>query len=399
MRGRHIALYPLPNRGHIHPFLGLCPELTRRGYRVTLVTDEFHAKLVSPAGAEPVIIETNKAYMENSVTKKLPAQDPRWWDVVGNITFPWLLNSAAIAACQLYKFYEKSPPDLIIYDLGAYAGRILGKRLDLPVIQYYHDFVYPAGCYCWEGGIGYSPKPIVEFSKLLDAFLWAYGFEDANHFWHSEDLNICPLPRVFQFDADSIDSRRFCFAGPFLDRPFTPVWKNRSGGRRIVLVSAVTASTDASYFNSVINALSGSEYHVILSVGEHFPICELQALPSNFEVNRCASHLEILPHADLHLYSGGVGGTLEGFYFGVPLIAVPSYGPNYKIARRLAELGFALNLPLHGLTDQMLRESVDSVLQDDALLKRVKEMQHVVRSSGGSVTAVDRIEQFIAERA
>lgn len=398
MRGRHIALFPLPSKGHINPFLALCPELIRRGYRVTLVTDERHANLVPPAGAEPVIVDTSKAFMKTSATDGWEGHDPRWWDVIGGVILPWLLNSAAVAACQVDTFYRKNRPDLIIYDSCAYAGRIVGKRFSSPVVQYYCDLIYHSGHFCWEHGVGYTPQLILEFDKLLNSFLWAYGFEETNSFWHSDDLNICPFPREFHYDVDSIDSDRFCFAGPFLDRPFSPIWKNRSNGKRIVLVSAITGSTDADYFNTIIEALGGSEYHVILSVGEHFPMNNLHALPKNFEINSFASHLEILPNVDLHLYSGGAGGTLEGFFFGVPLIAVPSFGPNYKIANRLAELGVALNLSLHGMTGQAIRDNVARALHDEAFLGRVRQIQSVVRNQGGSATAVDRIENFLAER-
>lgn len=96
---------------------------------------------------------------------------------------------------------------------------------------------------------------------------------------------------------------------------------------------------------------------------------------------------------------GGISGTLEGFYFGIPLIALPSYGPNYQIVTRLAEQGVALNLPIRELTARMIRENVERVLQDDRLRDRLRHMQHVVRSSGGSVTAVDRIEQFLVGRS
>lgn len=394
MNGCHIAIFPLMGKPHIYPFLGLCPELVRRGYRVTLVTDELHAKLVPPAGAEPIIVDKWSEIVlavAGSTVDGWSANDPRWLELIGGVVYPWMLNSAALTVYQLDKFYKENRPDLIIYDLGAYAGRILAKRLHAPAIQYYYDFIYHNGRYG-----GYNSESIDRFSKLLDSFLWAYGFKEKNSFWHSEDLNLCPLPMEFQFDADLIDSRRFCFAGPFLDRPFIPMWKNRSGGKRIILISAISGSTDANYFNIIIDALSGSQHYVILSVGEHFPISKLKALPENFEINRYASHLEILPHTDLHLYSGGISGTLEGFYFGVPLIALPSYIGNYQIAKRVAELGFGLNLPLHAMTSEMIRENIEKVLQDDAFLGRVKQMQQVIRSSGGSVMAVDRIEEFLA---
>lgn len=401
MHRRHVALFPLVGRGHIYPYLGLCTELVRRGYRVTLATNEAHAKFVTPTGAEPAIFDAfTYAGLDATVltTDGWAANDPRWWNVVGGLSYPWMLNCATLALSQLNSFYEKNRPDLIIYDFGAYAGRIFAKRLQAPAIQYYYDFIYHTERYCWENGVGYNAEAIEGFSKLLDAFLWAHGFEETKNFWHSEALNFCPFPRAFQFDADSIDSRRFHFVGPFLERPFSPMWTNRSGGKRIVLVSAITGSKNANYFNKVIDALSGSQHHVILSVGENFPLSDLRSLPENFEINRYASHLEILPHADLHLYSAGITNTLEGFYFGVPLIALPSFINNYQIANRLAEQGLAVHLPAHAITSEMLRESVESVLQDQALLGRVQQMQRAVRSSGGSATAVDKIEEFLADR-
>jgi MGT family glycosyltransferase len=334
-----------------------------------------------------------------SSTSGLPKNDPRRWEEVTSVAFPWLLQIAALTVWQLDEFYKANPPELFIYDFGAYAGRIFAKRLNLPVVQYYHDFIHHSGIHCWDGGVGYKPEAIVELGKLLDSFLCAYGFEGVNNFWHTEELNLCPFPKEFQLGSESLDDRRFCFVGPFIDRPFTPMWLNRSGGRKIVLVSAITGSIDGGYFNKVIEALSELEYHVILSVGEHFPLSELQAIPKNFEINRYASHLEILPHAHLHLYSGGIGGTLEGFYFGVRLIAIPSYAPNYRIASHLAERGLLTNLPLNSITSRMIRETVESVMHDDAILVRLKRMQNVVRNSGGSARAIDRIEGFLAQRA
>jgi MGT family glycosyltransferase len=401
MNGRHIALFPLPGISHVFPFLGLCPELVRRGYRVTVATIEPVAKRVIAAGAEPVIVETDTYSIPTAMAaiQGFAINDPQRWEELAHIHSRWLLNSAFITARQLDNFYRQNRPDLVVYELSSYAGRIIAERLHSPAIQYYPDFIQHSGYVCWETSVGYDPPSIAGVSRLLDSVLWAYGFKEPNNFWHSEDLNFYQFPREFQFNSDSIDDHRFCFVGPFLDRPFSPVWKNHSSGKRVILVSAIGGSTDADYFKKIIIALSGSEYHVILSVGEYFPISELRNLPVNFEINRLASHLEILPHTDLHLYSGGPNGTLEGLQFGVPLIAIPSYDRNYIIANRLAELGIVRNLPLHTLTSQMIRDNVEAALDDDILNGQVKRMQHVVRSAGGSVMAADRIDELLAASA
>jgi MGT family glycosyltransferase len=404
MHGRHIVLFPLPGVSHVFPFLGLCPELVRRGYRVTVATIEPVAKRVVAAGAEPVIVKTDSYSIPTAMAaiQGLPMDDRKRREELVHIHARWILNSAAMTVRELDSFCKENRPDLFIYELSSYAGRILAKRFHTPAIQYYPDFVQHSGYVCWETSVGYNQPSIAEFSSLLDSFLWAYGFEDPDNFWHTEALNLYQLPKEVQFNSDSLDTNRFCFVGPFLDRPFNPVWKSYKGGKRVILVSAVGGPVggliDASYFNKVIAALSGSEYHVILSVGEHFPLSVLSQLPEDFEINRSASHLEILPHTDLHLYSGGPNGTLESLYFGVPLIAIPSYDRNCIIANRLAELGIVRNLPFHLLTSQMLRENVEAVMRDESFLGRTRQMQQVVRSSGGSVMAVDKIEEFLAGR-
>jgi len=401
MHGRHIALFPLPGKAHVMGLLGLCRELVRRGHRVTVATVEPFAALVISAGAEPAIFEVDNPLMPTAgaAIGGLPISDPKRWEEVATIASRWLLNNAAIAVWQLDEFYKQNRPDLVIYELSAYAGRVIAKRFQSPAIQYYPDFVQHNDYVCWHGSVGRSPQSIESFSRLLDSFMWAFGFEETNNFWHAEDLNLCQFPRELQFHSDSLNTDRFCFVGPFLDRPFTPMWKNQCGGKRVILVSASAQSTDANYYNRIADALSCSDYHVILSVGEHVSIGELRTFPSNFEINRFASHLEILPHTDLHLYSAGPTSTLEGFYFGVRLVAMPSIEHNYILANRLSELGVAINLPLQEVTSNTIRETVEKALQDDKLYDRVEQMQRIVRNLGGSEMAVDKIEEYLASRA
>ena len=63
------------------------------------------------------------------------------------------------------------------------------------------------------------------------------------------------------------------------------------------------------YFEMFVHALSESPYHCILSIGDDDLAPDL---PPNFELNRRASHLEILPHAALSICHGGMGSTGPG---------------------------------------------------------------------------------------
>jgi MGT family glycosyltransferase len=402
MHGRHIAIFPLYGKAHIFPFLGLCAQLKRRGYRITLATVEPYAEFVAQAGIEPVIFETDPflgAALEPVWSNWLPMGDPKRAAVITSLIGRWHINSATLAAKELEGFYKENSPDLIIYELATYAGRILAKRLGVPAVQFYPGLIQHNGRVCWEGTMGHNPQVITEFSRVLDAHMWAQGIEEPGNFWHAEALNLYQMPREVQFDSETLDSRRFCFVGPFMDRPFKPMWENRSGGKPIILVSAISDFTDTDYFNKVIDALADSPFHVILSIGTQFPLDKLRPLPANFSINERASHIEILPHVALHVYSGGTTSTLENFYFGVPQIAIPSWEHNNNMANRLVELGLALKLSLDTLTSQMLRDSVEAALRDEEFLSRVKHIQHVLQNSGGSALAADKIEEALAAHA
>src|SRR5690242_7199093 len=139
MHGRHIALFPLRGLAHIFAFLGLVPELVRRGYRVTVATLEPVAKLAIAAGAEPVIVETD-SYSTSAAAGAIQGRainDPKRWEELAYLHSRWVLNSAALTVSKLDRFYQENRPDLFIFEISAYAGRILAKRLNSPAIQFY----------------------------------------------------------------------------------------------------------------------------------------------------------------------------------------------------------------------------------------------------------------------
>jgi MGT family glycosyltransferase len=242
-------------------------------------------------------------------------------------------------------------------------------------------------------GVYWTPEPVLEFSKLLDSFM-AYGFEEKGNFWHTEKLNLYFIPKAFQHNGELFDER-FCFVGSCLNRPFRRTWKNRSKGRPIIIVSDVSGSSDASYFKSVVDALSGSEYHVILSLGEIMSENSLGSLPENFEINRGAYHLEMLPYASLTICAGGLGTTMESIYHGVPVVALPPSPFQKEVAYRIAELGVGIHLPRHQVSIDMIRGAVITALRDDSLLENVRNMQRIVRTSGGEQMAVESIENYL----
>jgi len=180
-----------------------------------------------------------------------------------------------------------------------------------------------------------------------------------------------------------------------LNRPFRRTWKRCGFGKQLILVSGLSDGQDVAHFRMVVDALMESDYHVILSIGRQIEPNSLGEIPSNFEINIGAHHLEMLPYTALMICQGGVGTILEAIYHGVPLICIPPDTEDADNSYRVAELGLGKYLRKEELTADLIRDCVTEVLSDGELLDRVKRMQEVFKKSGGARAAVDSIDEFL----
>lgn len=403
MRLRHVAIFTLPVNAHVYPLLGVCRELVARGFRVTYVSTERYSDRIRECGGEPIIFEHKDPAAESLFERewkevaKQPTNDPSWWSMYASTLYPSILSITVSVLPQVESFYLSNVPDLILYDRSSHAGRILSRRLGVPCAQVVASFAAHNRCLYRENGIGTNPGPMLQFSARLDEFLSRYGFDEKNNLWHAAQLNLHLIPKAFQYHADSFD-KRFAFVGACLNRPFTRTWMDHSRGRPIVLVSHLSdplSGTDTNHFKRFIQALSNVDCHVVLSIGQHIGAEELQMIPTNFEINRDASHLEILPHCSLFVGQGGTGSTLEALYHGVPVILSPVTPFHEEVTYRAIELGVGINLPKTSSLSA-IRTTVEAALHSDDLLARVEDLQCLFKQSGGEPMVADEIERFIA---
>ncbi len=400
MRRQHLAMFALLGNGHVYPTLPLCTELTRRGHRVTYVTNEHYAPVVSAAGGEPIIYSPpqlppeSKREMVESLT--LSSEDPRVARVSG-LWSAYKFSDTSEALEQTEDFYKDNPPDLVLYDRPQIAARILARRLGIPAVQTSAHFAYYMNFFARRQGICENPQFMIEYSNRFDEFMSCHGFTDSGSLWHVEKLNIHFIPRWFQHNAEWFDDR-FCFTGLLLDRPFIPSWNDRSGGRPVILISGISRVNDtrlnyATYFKTFVDGLADLPYHFILSIAdESFEL----PLPANFELNRRASHLEILPRAALAVCHGGMSSTLEALHHGVPVLMFPQSERCDEVAYRTEELGLGVRIPNIEPSAEVVRKTVTNMMEDAALRSRVENSRKNFRSSGGATLAANRIEGLLS---
>lgn len=64
----------------------------------------------------------------------------------------------------------------------------------------------------------------------------------------------------------------------------------------------------------------------------------------------------------LFISHGGFLSTLEAVYFGVPIIGIPVFGDQHTNIATAVENGYALHVPLTGLSEEKLSKALNEML-------------------------------------
>jgi MGT family glycosyltransferase len=386
MKQIHIAFVVYLAHPSIGPTLPIVSVLVRRGYRVTYVTSDQFAPRVAAMGAEVILC--------SGVPDQIPSDGI---DENGHFQ-DQLTRLAERTLEEVLPCYERDKPALIIYDYAALAGKILAKRLGVPAIQTSPCFAHDARVHSKQVRNPQFRESILGWGRLLDSFMARSGIPNYDFLFHREDLNIYLFPKILQPCADTIDESCFYAGRCAGEQPYYGSWqRGYDDGSPIVFVAASTLYTQGpEYFRMCVDALTGREWHVILSIGDAGNPASLGRLPSNVEIVQRVSHVKILPYVSMFICLGGIITTAESMYHGVPLI-VTSHGFSeleYQ-ADNIVDLGIGIHLPKGDLTVENLRRASDQVFADDSMRKRMEDVRRVVRRQPGAEDTVNRIEDYL----
>nr|WP_037900910.1 glycosyltransferase [Streptomyces sp. NRRL S-350] len=390
IRPAHILMVSVPAHGHVNPSLAVITELVARGHRVSYVNDASFREAVESTGAAFVPYPT-----------KLPlADDPNGW-VEDPVAIQELFLDDALAMWPvLLEAFADDRPDLVLYDIAGYAGRAFGERLGVPVVQLSPAFVG------WEGierdlpevfeAIRAAPGGAEHYRRFADWLAAAGAVQrDVDAFKGRPERAIALIPRALQPNADRVDGRRVSFVGPcFGDRARQGRWQRPEGAEKVLLVSLGSAFTHRpAFYRACIRAFGELPgWHTVLQIGAHTDLAELGEVPDTVEVHRWVPQLSVLAQADAFVTHAGMGGSSEGLFHAVPMIAVPQAVDQFANADALVGLGVARRLDTDGATPEELRSVLLELVGDPAVAERLRELSAAGRAEGGTVRAADLVE-------
>lgn len=387
-RRAHIAMVGIPAVSHVLPSLEVIRELVARGHRVTYANDPVVAERIEATGAEFVPYDS-----------VLPVADNNWPDdpIAAMSLF---LDEAVQALPQLRTVYDDDPADLYLYDIGAYTGRVLAESQNRPLMQLSPTFVG------WRS-----------YGQDVAAHLWALPGADAYRSRFGRWLGGCGasttgmddfcgrpaqtlalIPRAMQPHADDVDMDTVTFVGPCLGgRGGEQPWTRPADAENVLLVSLGSAYNHRPAFYRECLAAYGElpGWHIVLQVGRHTDLRELGDIPSNVEVHSWVPQLAILEQADAFITHAGMGGSAEGLFTGLPMIAVPQGAEQFMNADRLVELGVARRIDTEDATAEALRTALTELVADPEVARRSARLRAEARAEGGTARAAGLIEDLL----
>jgi MGT family glycosyltransferase len=388
-RPAHIAMAGIPAVSHVLPSLEIIRELVARGHRVTYANDVTKdprvGELIAGTGAELV-----------PCTSTLPVEDSDWpEDPIGAMRV--FLEDSILTLPQLHAFYDRDPADLYLYDIGGYAVRALAEEQGRPLVQLSPTYVAWKSYEQEVGAALWSLPGAAEFRERCTAWLAGNGATttDMDDYLGRPPRVLAMIPRAMQPRPEEVDTGTVTFVGPcFGARAGQGDWKRPGNAGNVLLVSLGSAYTrHPDFYRRCLAAYGGLPgWHVVLQIGRYTDPADLGEIPDNVEVHSWVPQLAVLEQADAFVTHAGMGGSSEGLFTGVPMIAVPLAADQPTNADKLVELGVARRLDIDTATPAELRETLLSLVGDPEVARRSAGLREQARAEGGTRRAADLIE-------
>jgi MGT family glycosyltransferase len=384
-----VAFFAPAAAGHVNPTLGLAAELVRRGHRVTYATTTVYAERVAETGAEVVPVTST-------------------WEGSGDVDTPQFHGRELVRAMgllltetksMLAQLHDAERPDLVVNDgTMGWWGRILARRWQVPSVETWPNLVSNEHWAMSQKYTTFNPlsPAFLLMAVRLSRFLKKQGAEGMQAFMSGDAaaLRLVTLPRAFQYAGETFTDR-YEFVGPLVDdRGYQGSWEP-SGDLPVLLVSLGTAYNDRpGFYRTVLSSAAGRPWQVVLAVGGA-DIGALGPVPANVQVHRQVPQLAVLRHARVFVTHAGMGGTMEGLHFEVPLVAIPQMAEQRANADRIAELGLGTVLPPEAVTADTLWSAVEGVAADERVRERLAWMRGEMTAAGGAPAAADAVERIL----
>ena len=104
---------------------------------------------------------------------------------------------------------------------------------------------------------------------------------------------------------------------------------------------------------------------------------------------------KVLSLVDLFIHHGGQSSTVEGFYYGKPMIVMPFTHDQFDNAQRIEEKGFGIQINSNKWLEKELIDAIDCLLNDEELKKRMRDASLRIQNEMKGNKLINLIESLV----
>ena len=383
-----IVFFCIPAHGHTNPTLNVVRELIVRGHRVIYYSyDDFREK-IEATGAE--FVSCNGCDAQLHLTREEGAK-------IGSdlaLSTRVLVDTTLSLDAPVCRAMERLRPDCIVADSMAVWGKAVAKKLGIPFVCSTTTFAFnresakimPHSLKETLSMIASMGKVSAQVKRLQQR---GYPVKNILELIGSDESvpTVVYTSALFQPCSETFPAH-FAFVGPSIRPAQSEVAKT---GQKLVYISMGTVNNDMlPLYRACIQAVTGTGWQVILSVGDQVDKAELGTLPENVSVYEAVDQIAVLKEADVFLTHCGMNSASEGLYFGVPLVMLPQTSEQSGVAARAEQLGAGLRL--RKTTPNAIRAALETAMSDSSYRENAEKISASFRASGGAKAAADCIE-------
>lgn len=390
-----IVFFCIPAHGHTNPTLGVVRELVSRGHQVWYYSYNILRGKIESTGA--TFVSCDEYDMEQKLSTKDGARIGK--DLAFSTKI--LVDTTLALDDKVCADMEQLKPDCIVADSMAVWGKAVAMKLGIPFVSSTTTFAFNQhSAKIMKQSFGDFLKMLLSMPKVTKQIkrLQRKGYpvksvldiiqnDDRTHTIVYTSAEFQPCSETF--------SDKYAFVGPSI-RPTTgTVEKRRS---RLVYISMGTVNNDMlPLYRSCLSALSGTEYQVILAVGNTVPIESFGELPEHISVFPQVDQIAVLQQADLFVSHCGMNSVNESLFFGVPLLMLPQTPEQSGVAERVAQLGAGILLKKSDAA--AIAQGIERAFTDSSYRENARKISAGFQACSGAKGAADKILQVCESSA
>lgn len=375
-----ILFINLPYHGHVVPTIGLVQELMKKGCEVTYLMPFDWEEKISESGAHFYGYKNHKQLSEQ-------------------------IKNAYTTAEKIIEQY-----DFVIYEQFFFLGKHLAEKYNKPVARIFTAPVTNAKL-MKEYITAKGPLNIFKHKWLTKAFtkdivkaITKNVAEDnplKTDNWLDEiiynppALNLVYTLREYQPYEEEFSEEQYKFLGPSIYERKVSEFDFVKTDKPVIYVSLGTVLKGAvSFFQNCVDAFSGENVDVIISVGQKFDVRKLKNVPSNVHIYPFVPQLQVLKMADVFVTHGGMNSVSEALVYGVPMVVIPFVSDQPVNARCIEKLGVGKSMVYEQANSASLKESVLSVMNDGDMKDNLKKVKQLIDNAPGNKGAAEMLVAF-----